>query len=145
MKKLLAIFTILIFFGTISASAINTTEQVLKTLEKDDVTGTFEGEIGFPQQGEWNAVGELSGTYQQRARVSVIDGEWSIPERDATGTVKAIFGRHILIGRITIDGAERKAPILGFIFFREETQEFGGRFMSIIGPALYFKGTYQAD
>lgn len=145
MKKLLVIFTILIFFGTISASAISFSEQVLKPLPKDDVTGTFEGEIGFPREGEWNAVGELSGTYTQRTRVSVIDGEWNLPERDATGTVKAIFGRHILIGRITIDGEDRKAPIIGFIFFREETQEFGGRFMSIVGPALYFKGTYQAD
>jgi hypothetical protein len=145
MKKLLAIVIILIFFGTISASAISLSEQVFKPRPKENKTGTFEGEIGYPREGEWNAVGELSGTFQQRNRVSVIDGQWILTEREASGTVKAIFRSRILIGRITIDGAERRAPIIGFIFFREETQEFGGRFMSIIGPALYFKGTYQEN
>ena len=52
------------------------------------------------------------------------------------------FGRNILLGRITLGDSGRQAPIIGFIGFRPGSGEFGGRFMSIVGPALYFKGTF---
>jgi len=143
MKKLLAILSIIIFLGTISATAIPVSvHKLLKPTTAGD-TGTFEGEIGYIQKKEWISVGEISGTYELKTRVGIIDGEWIITDKDMSGTMKIIFAKRIFIGRITIDETGKKAPIIGFIGFKEETKQFGGRFMSIIGPALYFKGTYQ--
>jgi hypothetical protein len=59
------------------------------------------------------------------------------------GTMQGAFGRNILLGRITFSESERQAPIIGFVGFRPDEGEFFGRFMSVIGPALYFKGIYQ--
>ncbi len=149
MKKLFAILLMFILIGTISATAIPLSVQktVQKPIPTKSETGTFEGEIGYIKDGEWNAVGELSGTYKLRARFGTINGQWIITQRDQSGTLRAIFGRNlnIILGRIKIDETGKIAPIIGFIGFREETNEFGGRFMSIIGPALYFKGTYQEN
>lgn len=146
MKKLLAIFAIFVLLGTMSATALPITIEKTEKAPLAGETGTFEGEIGYRKEGEWHKVGEISGTYELKNRFGIIDGEWEITEGEhagETGTIKAIFGKFVLVGRLTIDETGKKAPILGFIGFKEETQEFGGRFMSIIGPALYFKGTYE--
>ena len=138
MKKLLSIFIIFLFLATISASA--TTIQ-----EKPTAAGTFTGEIGFLRSREWNKVGDISGTYTDRSRFLGFNGNWEITTGDytgTTGTMQGGFGRNILLGRITISDSGRQAPIIGFIRFNQDTGEFGGRFMSIVGPALYFKGTF---
>lgn len=148
MKKIFVIFIMTVLLGTMSVTAlpitIEKTEKVLLAGE----TGIFEGEIGFRKEGEWHKVGEISGTYELKNRFGIIDGVWEITEGELageTGAIKAFFRKFILIGRLTIDETGKKAPIIGFIGFKEETQEFGGRFMSIVGPALYFKGIYQED
>ena len=148
MKKLLAIFAIFVLLGTTLATALPITIEKTEKTPLAGETGTFEGEIGHLQGGEWNAIGEISGTYELRNRFGIIDGEWEIivgEQAGTTGILRVLFGRFILIGRITIDETGRKAPIIGFIFFEEETKKFGGRFMSLVGPALYFKGTYQEN
>ena len=145
MKKILVIFTLLVILGTISVTALPIKiEKPEKTIITSE-TGNFEGEIGYPREGEWNAVGEISGTYQTRNRFIRYDGQWEITEGQQAGTTGTIVGfsvRIFIIGRITIDETGRKAPIVGFLRINEETKEFGGRFMSLIGTALYFKGTY---
>ncbi len=143
MKKLFAILSIIIFLGTISATAIPI--SVHKLIETTDAgeTGTFEGEIGYIQKKEWISIGEISGTYELKTRVGIIDGEWILTDKGISGTMKVLFTKRFLIGRITIDETGKKAPIIGFIGFKEETKQFGGRFMSLIGPAPYFQGTYQ--
>ena len=141
MKKLLSIFVIFLFIATISASA--TSKIIIE--EKPTAAGTFTGEIGYSRSREWNKVGELSGTYTQRNRFYGFNGNWEITTGDLTGTTGTMqggFGRNILLGRITLTDSGRQAPIIGFIGFRPDSGEFGGRFMSIIGPALYFKGTF---
>lgn len=142
MKKLLAIISILMLLATISVSAI----PVL--IEKKPVTtgsGTYSGEIGDIKSKEWIKVGELSGTYEQKNKFYKFEGNWKITEGDyagSTGTMQGFFGKHILLGKITITESGKKAPIIGFIGFNETALTFKGRFMSIVGPALYFKGTY---
>jgi len=77
-----------------------------------------------------------------------------IHEKKGTGTlikaklhliVRPAGGKYALTLSASDPETGKKAPIIGFIFFKEETKEFGGRFMSLVGPALYFKGTYQED
>ena len=142
MKKLLAIIIIFILFGTVSASAIS----VLG--EKKSVTngsGNYSGEIGDFKSKEWFKIGELSGTYEQKNKFYRFDGSWEIIKGQyagSTGTMQGIFGKHILYGKIIISESGKKAPIIGFIGFNETVKTFKGRFMSVVGPALYFKGTY---
>ena len=146
MKKILVIFTILVLFGTISATALPIKIEKSEITIISSETGNFQGEIGFPREGEWNKVGELSGTFNQRNRFYRIEGDWEITEGQqsgATGIINGFFVRNIIIGRITIDESGRKAPIIGFIRINEDEMTFGGRFMSIVGPALYFKGSFQ--
>jgi hypothetical protein len=104
--------------------------------------GTFDGSIGFRRQGNWTSIGTINGNYVLQNRFGRFNGEWSIQRQNEskTGIMRGRFGKHLLIGRITIDDTNRTLPIIGFIGFRNET--FFGRFMSLVGPALYFKGTY---
>lgn len=137
MKRLLSIFVIFLLLATISVSA---TSNI--SIEIKPTTGMFTGEIGYLRSREWNKAGEISGTYEQRNRFYTFNGDWEITTGQYTGTkgtMQGAFGRNILLGRITFSESGRQAPIIGF---RQDSGEFGGRFMSIIGPALYFKGNY---
>jgi len=141
MKKLLSIFLIFLLTATISASATTN----IQIEEKSTTAGPFTGEIGFLRSREWNKVGEISGTYNQRNRFLGFNGDWEITTGDytgTTGTMQGGFGRNILLGSITISDSGRQAPIIGFIRFNQDAGEFAGRFMSVVGPALYFKGTF---
>jgi hypothetical protein len=145
LKKLLVLSLCVVLASTsiVTASPLfSMTRTKMQTPTVLDPTGTFDGSIGYQRQGNWTEVGTISGTYELQNRFSRFNGEWSIQlqNRSATGTMRGGFGRHILIGRITIEGRDRALPIIGFIGFRNET--FFGRFMSLIGPALYFQGTY---
>ena len=106
--------------------------------------GTFMGSIGVTRQGNWTEVGSLNGNYQIGNRFGRFNGEWSIqlPNQNATGTMRGIFLRYFLLGRINVDGTGRTLPIIGFIGFNDTALTFRGRFMSLAGPALYFRGTY---
>jgi hypothetical protein len=143
MKKLLSILAIFILLGTIFAIAVPA--FVLKTPIKSSI-GTFSGEIGYIKSKEWYTVGLLSGTFQQKNKFYRFNGTWEIIEGNysgTTGTVFGFFGKNLLLGKITLDESGKKAPIIGFIGFNQSALKFGGRFISVIGPALYFKGTYQ--
>lgn len=147
MKKLLAILAVLVLFATMSVTALPTTIEERQTTPTPAQTGSFNGEIGYPASGEWTKVGEISGTYEQKNKFYKFEGNWEITEGDyagTTGIMKGFFGKNILLGRITINNEkQQKLPIIGFIGFNESSQQFVGRFMSVVGPALYFKGTYQ--
>jgi hypothetical protein len=142
MKKILVLLALFILLGTISATAVTIEER--QTTPKPAQTGTFTGEVGYQKDGEWNKVGDLSGTYEQKNRFYKFNGNWEITvgEKTGSGTMVGIFGKHILYGRITISESGKKAPIIGFIGVNQTSQQFIGRAMSIVGPALYFKGTY---
>lgn len=140
MRKL-SIITICFLFASVSFATVLSAErtQTPKILAQN---GTFDGTIGYRAQGNWTAVGTLTGTYEQRVRGYRFDGTWTIQGQEQTwsGTMRGVFGRRILLGRVTIEGYDRALPIIGFIVFKEGN--FGGRFMAPVGPALYFKGTY---
>ena len=143
MKKLLAIFAIFMFIGTISVSA-NTVLIKNKPVTLDK--GSFTGEIGYPENKEWVKIGELSGTYTQKNKIYKFEGAWEITEgklAGLSGSIVGFFGKNILIGKITITESGKKAPIVGFIGFDKTNQTFKSRFMSIDGPIFYSKGTYQ--
>jgi hypothetical protein len=143
MKKIL-ILAICVLFASVSIATSMPLSPVAKTQTPKFLaqSGTFDGSIGFRAQGNWTSVGTLTGTYEQRARGYRFDGTWTIQKQNQTitGTMRGIFGKHILIGRITADASGKSLPIVGFITFKEGN--FGGRFMAPVGPALYFKGTY---
>ena len=144
MKKIL-IMAICVLFASVSIATAMPLSFVAKTQTPTILvqTGTFDGTIGYQAQGGgWTAVGTLTGTYEQSARGYRFDGTWTIQKQDQTltGTMKGVFGKHILVGRITADANGKSLPIVGFIGFKEDN--FGGRFMAPVGPALYFRGTY---
>jgi hypothetical protein len=141
--KILVLCVVLVGTSIASASPISSIENLqMDSSSVLDPNGTFDGFIGFRQQGNWTTVGTINGTYELRNRFGRFNGAWSIQHQNqsASGTMRGGFGKQILIGRITIEGRNRTMPIIGFIGFRNEI--FFGRYMSLVGPALYFKGTY---
>jgi hypothetical protein len=98
------------------------------------VTGTFVGELSAKPPKNWEKVGDISGSLTKNK----FQGNWNTDK--SSGTIQFSFGRHILIGKIITAG--KTIPIVGFYKFDEAAKTFTGRFMSFVGPALYFKGTY---
>jgi hypothetical protein len=144
MKRIAMLGICLLFLGvSIAAAAPGLTQQTTQTMPLA-TTGSFEGNVGYKRQGQ-NAtiVGTIIGTYELRNRGGRFTGDWATENR--TGTFRGGFGRHILLGRISlmVNGTERTLPIVGFI--RIQDDGFLGRFMAPIGPALYFWGTYIPD
>ena len=140
MKKIMALGLCLLFLGISTAVAVpGLTQQMTQTATLDP-TGTFAGVVS-PQRGS-NAtiVGTISGNYTLRNRGGRFIGDWATENR--TGTMRGAFGRHILIGRVTlmVNGTERTLPVVGFL--RAQDGQFIGRFMAPVGPALYFWGDY---
>ncbi|MDH7517277.1 MAG: hypothetical protein QHH19_02925 [Candidatus Thermoplasmatota archaeon] len=141
MRKL-SIIAVCFLLATVSIATASTI-----SIEKTQASflaqnGTFDGTIGYHVNGNWTAIGTINGTYQQRLRGYRFDGTWTLQGQNQTfvGTMRGVFRRHILLGRVTAEGYERTLPIIGFIGFKEGN--FVGRFMAPVGPALYFKGTY---
>ena len=146
MKKILILLAFFILLGTISATAIPVSVEKTITTPVTSETGTYQGEIGYQRSGEWNKVGEISGTYNTRDRFIKFNGQWEITEGQYSGTTGVMRGfivKQYIFFKASKDGSDRSLPFVGFFRYNKETKEFGGRFMSRIGPALYFKGTYQ--
>lgn len=141
MKKIAIIAICLLFLGvSIGAAAPKLTQQVIQPAPLSP-TGIFEGNIGYKRQNQ-NAtvVGTMNGTYEMRNRGGRFTGDWATENR--TGTLRGAFGRHFLVGRIStmVNGTQRSLPIIGFLY--TNSTHFIGRFMSVVGPALYFWGTH---
>ncbi len=139
MKKIVIIILSLLFLGvSIAAATPGLTQQTIQQIPLA-TTGTFEGYIGYKRQGQ-NAtiVGTISGTYEIGNRSGKFTGDLATKNR--TGTFKGVFGRNILIGKITtlVNGTEKSLPIVGF--YGGKDGKFIGRYMAPIGPALYFWG-----
>jgi len=104
-------------------------------------TGTFEGSLGPRPHGN-TTVGTLSGTYELRARGGRFTGDWNITfqNKSASGTMKGVFARHFIFGRILVSETNKRIPIVGFLRANNET--IVGRVMAPVGPVLYYWGTY---
>jgi len=139
MKKIIIMSLCLLLLGVSTAAAAPGIRQLQTTTL--DPTGIFSGDITYQRPGP-NAtiVGTISGNYTLRNRGGQFNGEWNTDNN--TGTFRGRFGRHIFLGRISmmVNGTEKSLPIIGFIGAKDGV--FIGRGMSLIGPALYFKGTY---
>jgi len=141
MKKKLSMVSLCLLIGvSIAAATPRIPQQATETIVLDP-TGTFDGNIGYKRQDQ-NAtiVGTISGTYEIRNRGGLFIGDLVTENR--TGTFRGVFGRNILIGKITIlvNGTEKVLPIVGF--YGGRNGQFIGRFMAPVGPALYFWGNY---
>ncbi len=141
MKKILTVSLCLLFMGVSLATATPMlTSQTIKTFPLAQ-NGAFTAHIGYKRPSQ-NAtvVGTMNGTYEMRARGGRFTGNWYTENK--TGTLRGGFGRHILIGRITIpvNETERTLPVIGFL--KTQDGQFIGRFMAPVGPALYFWGNY---
>jgi len=138
MKKIAIISLCLLLGVSIAAAAPGMRQQQTTTL---DTTGIFSGNLTYQRPGP-NAtiVGTISGNYTLRNRGGLFNGEWNTVNN--TGTFRGRFGRHVIIGRIStmVNGTQKSLPIIGFIGAKDGV--FVGRAMSLVGPALYFKGNY---
>jgi hypothetical protein len=141
MKKIAFVCVCLLFVSVSMTAAAPTLKQHTQRFTVDP-TGTFEGYLGVPEHQGHNetVVGIMNGTYWLRNRGGRFTATWETENR--TGALRGGFGRHLLIGRIStmVNGTQRSLPIIGFL--KAQDNEFIGRFMSYIGPALYFWGTY---
>ena len=137
MKKIAIISLCLLLLGVSIAAATPAIKQQQTTTL--DITGTFSGNLTYQRPGP-NAtiVGTIAGNYTLKNRGGLFNGEWNTVNN--TGTFRGRFVRFIFLGRIMVNGTERALPIIGFIVAKDGG--FIGRGMSLIGPALYFKGTY---
>ncbi len=139
-KKLSMVSLCLLIGVSIAAATPRIPQQTTETIVLDP-TGTFDGNIGYKQQDQ-NAtiVGTISGTYEIRNRGGIFTGDWVTENR--TGIFTGVFGKNILIGKITIivNETEKSLPIVGF--YGGRNGQFIGRFMAPVGPALYFWGNY---
>jgi hypothetical protein len=153
MKKILCLVMVCGLFAMLPlVSAIATTSTIETTdnttvstpsqLGDDDWTGEFTGEIGYPdrESGESVVVGSISGTFKIGRRGGYFEGLVVSEDRSKSGEFKGVFHQRIMIGRLS--GEQRTVPIVGFIGFRQDEQQFGGRYMAPVGPALYFWGEY---
>ncbi|DAC72908.1 MAG TPA: hypothetical protein DSN98_02800 [Thermoplasmata archaeon] len=140
MKKIMTISLCLLFIGvSIAAAAPGLTQQTTQTMPLVP-TGTFSGVVSPRRGPNATVVGTISGNYTLRNRGGRFTGDWATENR--TGTIRGGFGKHILIGRISIlvNGTEKSLPIVGFI--KAQDGQFVGRFMAPVGPALYFWGDF---
>jgi len=141
MKKILTIGLCLIFLGV--STAVVASERLQQNIQRMPLLsdGTFEANIGYKRPNQ-NAtiVGTMNGTYTMRNRGGRFTGDWATENN--TGTMRGVFGRHFLVGRVSalINGTEKSLPIVGFL--KAQNYSFIGRFMAPVGPALYFWGTY---
>lgn len=110
-------------------------------LATTSLLGSFEGSIGPRPRGN-QTIGNISGTYELRNRGGRFNGECAITIQNTSksGTMRGVFIRIFLFGKVTIDEENRTVPIVGFI--RHINGSFVGRFMAPTGPTLYFWGTY---
>ena len=141
MVKKIAIISLCLLLGVSITAAVPTFIQQTTQTTTLNSTGTFDGNIGnrIPNQNA-TIVGTISGSYEIRDKGGIFTGDWVTENR--TGTFRGLFGRNILIGKITIlvDGTEKSLPIVGF--YGDRNGQFIGRFMAPVGPALYFWGNY---
>jgi hypothetical protein len=140
-KILVLIIGILIVGMSVSATIPSLDVRTLNNKTVTPITGSFEGTLGPRPHGN-TTVGTFSGTYELRNRGGRFTGDWnlSFQNKSASGTMRGVFARHFMFGRITIAETNKKAPIVGFL--RGNNESFAGRVMAPVGPALYFWGTY---
>lgn len=144
MKKISIIALSVLFLSASVATAVPLSSMAnLKTYTPTVLTlsETFTGALKLRQNG--TAIGTINGTYQTRNnRSGQFQGEWTVQQQNhsAAGTMMGRFRRPFFIGRITVEGQNITMPIIGFIFYRNET--FFGRVMALRGPPLYFMGTF---
>ncbi len=142
MKKITIFLISMLFLGVTLTTAMPSTitkNQPIALLPTFD--GSFEGTIG-PKPHDNKTIGNISGTYETRNRGGRFNGEWeiSLQNTSKSGTVRGIFFRIFVLGKVTIEGINRTVPIVGFIKAKDGT--FVGRWMAPVGPAFYFWGTY---
>jgi hypothetical protein len=142
MKKLKTMTIGILLIGMFLATAtLSFAVQDLKIGASSSATGSFEGSMGPRPHGN-QTVGTISGTYKLRNHGGRFNGDWNITlqNNSVSGTMKGVFARHFIFGKIIVAGTGRTMQIVGFLRVNNET--FAGRFMAPVGPALYFWGTY---
>jgi hypothetical protein len=138
MKKV-AVLMIGILIVAMSVTVPSLAVQNINDQTTTATTGSFEGSLGPRPHGN-KTVGTFSGTYELRVRGGRFTGDWnlSFQNKSASGTMKGVFAKHFMFGRITVTETNKRAPIVGFLRVNNET--FVGRVMAPVGPALYYWG-----
>jgi len=145
MKKIMSICAIFILL--LSMSMVSAVQPIIKDAKLVEPDGIFSGYIGIPKQQDPIIMGNISGVYKLGNRGGAFNASWDIEYKNfsGTGTLLGFFGKNILLGKLSAEGYNKTLPIIGFIGFDKSNQTFIGRAMSVIGPALYFWGTYQPN
>ena len=144
MRRIWVTCTIIVLF--LSMSLVTAVQPIMKDARLIEPDGSFSGYIGIPKQ-DPVIMGNISGVYKLRNRGGGFNASWDIDYKNfsGTGSVRGIFGKNILLGKLSAEGYNKTIPIIGFIKFNADNQTFIGRAMSYVGPVLYFWGTYQPN
>jgi len=142
MKKIIIIMGICVLIaGMTTASAAPGLLSVFQTPDDIEWDGTFSGNTGYYDGEDWVEVAAIQGNFKEAENRPIGFFQGTVAGPNNTGNIAGFYGRHLVLGRVSNDEGG-KLPIIGFIGFNTTSQQFAGRWMSLIGPALYFGGNY---
>jgi hypothetical protein len=145
MRKIIPIFALAALFVALPITSAYSSSVFtnLRSTQRDiDWTGQFLGAVGHPDPDSEDpiVVGYMVGLFKTRGRGGFFVGNITNEDQSQNGNIAGFFGRHFMIGRIK--GDQGSLPFVGFIGSKQDNETFFGRAMSIIGPPLYFWGTF---
>ncbi len=147
MKKIFVFLTAVLFLSLIPlGSGMILEKNNIKVIESNDLDewdGNFSAVIGYPNRGDEDptVVAGMIGVFKLRRQGGVFAGRVYNNDREEIGTLRGFFGRNIFIGKLI--GESQTIPVIGFLSIKPEKEQFIGRGMSTVGPALYFAGRYE--
>ena len=149
MKKTLLVLALCTLFVSMSvAGAVPQAEnmQLQRTrVQPQDIewTGEISGNYGVGRGENHTVLGTLEGNYKARGG-NRIRGfflvNWTSENGIKSGQIRGIFTQQALFGKISGDGYNRTARVMGFLRYNDS--KFIGRIMSWIGPAVYIYGDH---
>jgi hypothetical protein len=149
MKKTLLVLALCTLFVSMSVAgavpqAENMQQRRIKEQPKDiEWTGEILGSYGIGRGENHTVLGTLEGNYKTRIAQRMKGFflvNWTSEDGTKSGQIRGIYGRRGLIGKISGDGYNQSARIIGFLRYNDT--KFIGRIMSWVGPAVYIYGDH---
>jgi hypothetical protein len=149
MKKTLAVLALCALFTSMSiAGATQEAENIparRAAVQANDIewTGEISGSYGVGRGENHTVLGSLEGNYKSRGSARVKGFflvNWTSEDGSKSGKMRGIFTQNALFGKISGDGYNRTARIMGFLRYNDS--KFIGRIMSWVGPAVYIYGDH---
>ena len=149
MKKTLISLALCTLFITVSVAGATPQADVMQTRQVNtepknvEWTGEILGSYGVGRGENHTVLGTLEGFYKTRIRNRMRGFfliNWTSEDGTKSGQIRGVFTNRALFGKISGDGYNQSARIMGFLRYNDS--KFIGRIMSWVGPALYIYGDH---